>query len=139
MSSVLFFIAWGAEGQYLFCVCGSSFVFCCLYYYFLDYLVLYVCIYGVRGGMHDTELLGRKKKKNWGGGGGGGRSSVVEPGEHDEQGEGRTAFHKFMHIFGKVFFVGHTARAGAAARFVFVSSAFFYEVGLNKMAYAGHG
>ena len=36
-------------------------MFCCLYY-FLDYLVLYVCLYGVRGGMHDTELLGEKKK-----------------------------------------------------------------------------
>ena len=37
-------------------------MFCCLYYYFLDYdLVLYVCIYGVRGGMHDTELIGEKR------------------------------------------------------------------------------
>ena len=36
-------------------------MFCFLYYYFLDYLVLYVCIYGVRGGMHDTELLGENR------------------------------------------------------------------------------
>ena len=36
-------------------------MFCCLYYYFLDYSVLYVCIYGVRGGMHDTELFGEKR------------------------------------------------------------------------------
>ena len=35
-------------------------MFCCLYYYFLDCLVLYVCIYDVCGGMHDTELLGEK-------------------------------------------------------------------------------
>ena len=46
-------------------------MFCCLYYYFLDYLVLYVCIYGVHGGMHDTELLG---ENILGGGGGGGWS-----------------------------------------------------------------
>ena len=32
-----------------------------VYYYFLVYLVLYVCIYGVRGGMHDTELGDRGK------------------------------------------------------------------------------
>ena len=53
-----------------------------------------------------------------------GQSSDVQPGGHDEQGQGRTAFHKFMQIFGKVYFVGHTARTGAAARFLFVSSAF---------------
>ena len=34
-----------------------------------------------------------------------------------------TAFDKFMQILGKVHFVGHTARAGTAARFLFVSSA----------------
>jgi len=52
----------GAEGRYLFCVCVvGHFMFCCLYYYFLDYLVLCVCIYGGRGGMHDTELLGEKR------------------------------------------------------------------------------
>ena len=33
-----------------------------------------------------------------GGGGGGGQSSDVETGKHDEQGQGRTAFHKFMQI-----------------------------------------
>ena len=115
--SVLFFIAWGAEGRYLFCVCGSSFMLCCLYY-FLGYLVLYVCTYGVHGGMHETVLLGEKRF------GGPGQSSAVEPGEHDEQGQGRTASHKFMHILGKVYFVGHTARADAAARFLFVSSPF---------------
>ena len=59
-----------------------------------------------------------------GGGGGGGQSSDVEPDERDEQGQGRTAFHKLMQILGKVYFVGHTARAGAAARFLFVSSPF---------------
>ena len=53
-----------------------------------------------------------------------GQSSDVEPGEHNEQGQGQTAFHTFMHILGKVYFVGHTARACAAARFLFVSSAF---------------
>ena len=58
-------------------------MFCCLYYYFLDCLVLYVCIYDVCGGMHDTELLGEKKKI-----GGPGQSSDVVPGEHDEQGQG---------------------------------------------------
>ena len=36
----------------------------------------------------------------------------------------KTAFRKLMQILGKVYFVGHTARAGAAARFRFVSSAF---------------
>ena len=49
-------------------------MFCCLYYYFLDYLVFYVCIYGVRGGTHATELLGEKRL---GGGGGGGVSRVT--------------------------------------------------------------
>ena len=73
-------------------------------------------LYGVRGWTHDTELLGENKFL------GPGQSSDVEPGEHD--GQGRTAFHKFMQIFGKVYFVGHTARTGAAARFLFVSSAF---------------
>ena len=34
------------------------------------------------------------------------------------------AFHKFMQILGKMYFVGHTARAGAAAHFLFVSLAF---------------
>ena len=33
-------------------------MFCCLYYYFFD---VYVCIQGVRGGMHVTELLGEKR------------------------------------------------------------------------------
>ena len=45
------------------------FMLWCLYYYFFDYLVLYVCIHGVRGGMHDTELLGEKRLGGWGGGG----------------------------------------------------------------------
>ncbi len=36
-------------------------MFCCPYYYFLDYLLVYVCIYGVRGDMYDTELLGEKR------------------------------------------------------------------------------
>ena len=52
-----------------------------------------------------------------------GQSSDVQPGGHDEQGQGRTAFHKFMHILGKLYFLGHNARAGATARFLFVSSA----------------
>ena len=67
-----------------------------------------------------------------------GQSSDVEPGEHDEQEQGRTAFHKFMQIWGKVYFVGYTARAGTAARFLF-EFGFCYEVGLNKMADAGRG
>ena len=99
-------------------------MFCSLYYYFLDYLVLYICRYGVRGGMHNTEWL-----EDRGSGEnilvGPGQSSDVEPGEHDKQGQGRTAFGKFIQILGKVHFVGHTARAGTAARFLFVSSAFF--------------
>ena len=60
------------------------------------------------------------------------------PGEHDEQGQGRTAFQKFMQILGKVYFVGHTARVGAAAFFLFVFG-FCYEVGLNKMSHTGQG
>ena len=67
-----------------------------------------------------------------------GQSSDAELGEHDEQGQGRTAFHKFIQIWGKVYFVGYTARAGTAARFLF-EFGFCYEVGLNKMADAGHG
>ena len=93
---------------------------CCVYYYFFDYLVLYVCIYCVRGGMHNTELLedrGMGEKKCFVGQG---QSSDVEPGE---QGQGRTAFHKCMQILGKVYFVGNTMRAVTAARFVYVSSA----------------
>ena len=44
-------------------VCGSSLgiLFCCPYYDFLDYLLVYVCIYGVRGDMYDTELLGENR------------------------------------------------------------------------------
>ena len=60
-----------------------------VYCYFLVYLVLYVCIYGVRGGMHDTELgyRGRGDKLFcWAG-----QSGDVEPGGQ-EQGQGRTAF-----------------------------------------------
>ena len=49
--------------------------------------------------MHDTELL-EEKRFCWAG-----QSSDVEPGEHDEQGQGRTAFHQFMKILRKVFFV----------------------------------
>ena len=64
-------------------------MFCCLYYYFLDYSVLYVCIFGVRGGMHDTELLGEKRLF--------GAWSV-------QQGQGRRAFHQFTQILGKVYF-----------------------------------
>ena len=88
------------------------------YYYFLDYLVLYtVCIYGVHGGMHDTELLedrGRGERiflgpDQW---------SDVEPG-----GQGQVAFSKFRHILGKAF-VDHTAQMGTAAHFLFASSAF---------------
>ena len=37
-----------------------------------------------------------------------------------------------------MYFVGYTARAGTAARFLF-EFGFCYEVGLNKMADAGHG
>ena len=43
----------------------------------------------------------------------------------------------FMQILRKVYFVGHTVRAGAAARFLFVSSDFVTKWGLNKIAYAG--
>ena len=68
-------------------------MFCCLYYYFLDYLVLYVCIY-----MVCVVVCMRKDCL------GPGQSSDVEPGEHDEQGQGRTAFHKFIQILGKVYF-----------------------------------
>ena len=32
-------------------------MFCCIHYHFLDYLVLYACMYGVHGGMHDIGLL----------------------------------------------------------------------------------
>ena len=65
-------------------------------YHFLDYLVkLYVCIYGVRGGMHDTELSGEKRF------GGPGQASDLEPGEHDEQGQGRMAFHKLCKFWGR--------------------------------------
>ena len=74
-------------------------MFCCLYYYFLDYLVLYVCIYMVCVVVcMIRSCLGRKDCL------GSGQSSDVEPGEHDEQGQGRTAFHKFIQILGKVYF-----------------------------------
>ena len=72
-------------------------------------LVLYVCIYGVSGGMRDRELLEdrgrgdtvlvvyifRRRKavpatKMFVGPG---QSSDVEPGGHDGQGQGRSAFH----------------------------------------------
>ena len=56
-------------------------------------------VYRVYSGMHDTELL-EEKRFCWAG-----QSSDVEPGEHDEQGQGRTAFHQFMKILRKVFFV----------------------------------
>ena len=88
-------------------------------------LVLYVCIYGVRGGMHDRELLEdrgrgdtvlvvyifhrRKAVPATKMFVGPGQSSDVEPGGHDEQGQGRTAFHKFMQILGKVFLGPHRA------------------------------
>ena len=32
-------------------------MFCCMHYHFLDYLVLYACMYGVHGGLHDMGLL----------------------------------------------------------------------------------
>ena len=70
-----------------------------------------------------------------------GQSSDVEPGGHDEQGQGRTAFGKFMHILGTVYLVGLTALAGTATRFLFAGSVvcFFMKGGVNKMADAGHG
>ena len=61
--SILFFIA---EGRYLFCVCGSGLgiLFCCLFLF--PCLFGFVCLYtyGVRGGMHATDLgdRGRGKK-----------------------------------------------------------------------------
>ena len=45
------------RGRYLFVVCGSRFGILWFVVNFLDYMVLYVCIYCVPGGMHDTELL----------------------------------------------------------------------------------
>ena len=87
------------------------------YCYFLVYLVLCVCIYGMRGGMHDTELLedrGRGERIFVGPD----QLSDVEP-----DGQGQAAFYKFMHILGKAF-VDHTALAGTAAHFLFVSLAF---------------
>ena len=44
-----------------------------------------------------------------------------------------------MQILGKVYFVGHTTRAGAAIFFLFVTLAFVMKWELNKMAYAGQG
>ena len=44
-----------------------------------------------------------------------------------------------MQILGKVYFVGHTARAGCRRSLSFCEFAFCYEVGLNEMAYAGQG
>ena len=35
----------------------SHFMFCCVYYYFFNYLVLYKGIYLVCGGMHDTVFV----------------------------------------------------------------------------------
>ena len=104
----------------MFCVCGSGLGNLCFLVCIIISLIIWfcMCVYRVYSGMHDTELL-EEKRFCWAG-----QSSDVEPGEHDEQGQGRTASHKFMHILGKVYFVGHTARAGAAARFLFVSSAF---------------
>ena len=101
------------------------------YYYFLVYLVLYVCIYGVRGGMHDTELLEDRGRGErifvWPD-----QSNDVEPG-----GQGQVAFYKFMQILGKAF-VDHTAQMGTAA-LSFCEFGFCYEMGLNKMAEAGQG
>ena len=47
------------EVWYLFCACGRSLaiLFCWVYYYFFDYLVLYKGIYLVCGGMHDTVFV----------------------------------------------------------------------------------
>ena len=63
--SILFFIAWGAEGRYLFCVCGSSLSIFCFLVCIIIFLVIWFCMfvynYGVRGGMHDTELFGEKR------------------------------------------------------------------------------
>ena len=44
-----------------------------------------------------------------------------------------------MHILGKVYFVGHTAAGGCRSSLSFCEFGFCYEVGLNKMAYAGQG
>ena len=56
---------------------------------------------------------------------GSGQSSDVEPGEHDEQGQGRTAFHKFMQILRKAgcCFCGPHGAGGCRSSH-FVSSAF---------------
>ena len=48
-----------------------------------------------------------------------------------------TAFGKFMQILGKVYFVGHTARAGTATRFFFREFGFCCKVRLNKLSDAG--
>ena len=58
--STLFFIAWGAEGRYLFCVCGSRLGNLCFVVCIIISLIIWflcVCIQGVCSGMHDTELL----------------------------------------------------------------------------------
>ena len=64
--SIFFFIAWGAEGRYLFCVCSSGLG---IFMYLLSNIMslfFWFCmsIYSVRGGMQDTELgdRGRGKK-----------------------------------------------------------------------------
>ena len=109
-------------------------MFCCMHYHFLDYLVLYACIYGVHGGMHDMGLLegrgsgvtvfscvyispvrGRAGSKDY---------CLGLGHSSDEQGQGRTTFHQFMQIWVFLFcfgFAGHTARADIAARSLFVS------------------
>ena len=71
--AVLFFIAcvclgvggggWGVgggeRGPIFLCVWNQfrHFMFCCVCYYFLDYLVLYEGIYSVRVGMHDMVFI----------------------------------------------------------------------------------
>ena len=54
--SLLFSIAWGAEGRYLFCVWKWFRHFYVFVVISLFILVLNVCICGVHGGMNDTEL-----------------------------------------------------------------------------------
>ena len=42
--SVLFFTAWGAEGRYLYCVCGSSLGILCIVVCIIISLIIWFCM-----------------------------------------------------------------------------------------------
>ena len=83
--SILFFIAWGVEGRYLFSVCGSRLGILCFVVCIIISLIIWFCMSVYMMCVVVCMIQSCQGRKALGGPG---QSSDIEPGEHDEQGQG---------------------------------------------------